>query len=55
MSVDSEEEERQEQMKKSDMYKDIYNSKIFLKVFNRKKYEFDFNFPKSSPKISTIF
>ena len=48
MSVDSEEEERQEQMKKSDMYKDIYDSKIFLKVFNRKKYEFDFNFPKSS-------
>ena len=48
MSVDSDKEERQEEIKKSEMYKDIYDSKIFLKVFNRKKYEFDFNFPKSS-------
>ena len=48
MSVDSEEEDRQEDLKRSEMYKEFYNTKVFLKVYNRKKIEFDFKFPKSS-------
>ena len=48
MSVDSEEEEIKEEMAKSKKYKEIYGSKMFLKVYNRKKNEFEFKFPKSS-------
>ena len=49
MSVYSEkEEERLEELKREEMYVEIYSSKIFLKVYNRKKYDFDFSFPKSS-------
>ena len=47
MSQDSEEEERKKE-KKSEIYKDIYESKLFLKVFNRNKFGFDFQFPKAS-------
>ena len=48
MSVDFEEEEKQEDKKKSEMYKEIFESKIFLKAYNRNKFEFDLRFPKAS-------
>ena len=47
-SIDSEEEERQEELRRTEGYKKIYQKKLFLKVFNRKIFEFDFKFPKTS-------
>ena len=44
MSADSEDEKT----KKSTLYKEIYDSKLFLKAYNRNKYGFDLRFPKSS-------
>ena len=44
MSVDSDDEKT----KKSNLYREIYDSKLFLKAYNRNKYCFDIQFPKSS-------
>ena len=55
-SVDSEEEERQEEMRKHELYQEFYKTKIFLKVYNRKNFEFDLKFPKSSyDKIMELY
>ena len=35
-------------MKKLELYHEIYDSKMFLKVYNRKIPNFDIQFPKSS-------
>ena len=40
MSVDSEDEKT----KKSALYREIYESKLFLKSYNRNKYGFDIQF-----------
>lgn len=45
---DSGEEEKEEEMKKAEMYKEIYQAKKFLKVFNRKKLYFNLKFPRNS-------
>ena len=47
-SIDSEEEERKEEMRKQELYQEFYQTKIFLKAYNRKNFEFDLKFPKSS-------
>ena len=47
-SYDSEEEEKEEEIKRTEMYKEIYETKMFLKVFNRKILDFDLKFPRNS-------
>ena len=46
--VDSEEEDRKEELRQSELYKEFYNSKLFLKVYKRNENAFDLKFPKPS-------
>ena len=47
-SFNSEADEKEGDKKKAELYKEIYQAKILLKVHNKSNSKFDLNFPKSS-------
>ena len=46
--VDSEEEDRKEELRTAELHKEFYNAKLFLKAYKRKENAFDLKFPKPS-------
>ena len=46
--VDSEEEDRKEELRIGELHKEFYNAKLFLKAYKRNENAFDLKFPKPS-------